>query len=555
MFRAAPLAIALGGTLLCGAVQSAPPAQDAQPRRGWELRQMPPAATRTVEVRDIVAKEAGVSAACADALADLCGADGTAPVRVAVGTPSPDGSNEPQPALFALAWPQQVAGRRTLLMGPVVARAPSHVPDDARGGGRWCLAADGPKQNPPIPSFAGTASALNPMPEEVVVCHLRARELLTACLEKDGTPKHDLDESARAQLLAQALKCHSACVMPAADPLVLCARFENLDAVRAAMLVLDERTDAELLRLDMLHMATYCGANALMERVVALADEAQPVKRPMTAEDGWPTLAWAFVDACDRFRQVQASNAKLMERAAGECALALGYAGTDAATIRRGFAAIVPYLPLGRALPGSTTQRAVEIARDRCYSDNPTAALADRLAYTVAWVIYGNAWSMQGAMLPSELAYRKRSHALIMDEVRNGIDALMTKVPADFKAEAHATAAESERQLNTQLADPWRPESVFNPDPKRLREVRSRIRKLLSGEDREQQWQLDPRADTTYRIEAVRWHIDSELGGEWSLERPTRLMPFRGVSANYENGMSLSSGQLYLDLSDTGEGP
>jgi hypothetical protein len=302
-------------------------------------------------------------------------------------------------------------------------------------------------------------------------------------------------------------------------------------------------------------MATDCGANALMERVVALADEAQPAKRPMTAEDGWPTLAWAFVDACDRFRQVQASNAKLMERAAGECALALGYAGTDAATIRRGFAAIVPYLPLGRALPGSTTQRAVEIARDRCYSDNPTAELADRLAYTVAWVIYGNAWSMQGAMLPSELAYRKRSHALIMDEVRNGIDALMTKVPADFKAEAHATAAESERQLNTQLADPWRPESVFNPDPKRLREVRSRIRKLLSGEDREQQWQLDPRAETTYRIEAVLWHIDAELGAEWSLERPTRLMPFRGVSANYRNGMSLRSGQLHLDLSDTGEGP
>ena len=104
------------------------------------------------------------------------------------------------------------------------------------------------------------------------------------------------------------------------DKLTYAGRIENLDAVRAAMLALDERTDAELLRLDMLHMATDCGANALMERVVALADEAQPATRPMTAEDGWPTLAWAFVDACDRFRQVQASNAKLMERAAGECA-------------------------------------------------------------------------------------------------------------------------------------------------------------------------------------------------------------------------------------------
>ena len=37
--------------------------------------------------------------------------------------------------------------------------------------------------------------------------------------------------------------------MPAADPLVLCARFENLDAVRAAMLALDERTDADGVRL------------------------------------------------------------------------------------------------------------------------------------------------------------------------------------------------------------------------------------------------------------------------------------------------------------------
>lgn len=555
MFRAAPLAIALGGTLLCGAVQSAPPAQDAQPRRGWELRQMPPAATRTVEVRDIVAKDAGVSAACADALTDLCGADGTAPVRVAVGTPSADGSNEPQPALLALAWPQQVAGRRTLLMGPVVAKAPSHVPDHVRGDGPWCRAADGPKQNPPIPSFASTASALDPMPEEVVVCHLRARELLTACLGKDGTPKHDLDESARAQLLAQALKCHSACVIPAADPLVLCARFENLDAVRAAMLVLDEHYDAELLRLDMLHMATSCGANALVERLMALGDEKQPAKQPVTSEEGWSTLAWAFVDACDRFRQVQASNAKLMERAASECSQELGYEGADAANIRRGFAAIVPYMPLGRALPGSTPQRAVEIARDRCYSDIPTAELADRLAYTVPWVIYGHAWSQKDAMLPSEAARRKRYHALIMDDVRNGIDALLTKVPADFRAQARVEATESARRLSEQLADPWLPESVFCPDNKRMSLVRTTIRETLNGKDRDQDWEMDARGETTYRIEAVRWHIDSELGGEWSLQRPTRLMPFRGVSANYRNGMSLSSGQLYLDLSDTGEGP
>lgn len=541
--------------LVFGALLAEPPAPKAPPSRAFELRQMPPAEPSAADVRNILTEDAGVATALVGALKGLCSSETTLPVRFVVGIAASEGSSEPQQTLLALAWPQDVGGRRVILMGPIITRDQSCAPDQTVREARWCHALTEASPPPPIPTIAVADSVLNPTLEEVVCCQLLARELQQRCLGINGMPKEGLDESARAELLTQARKCHAACVMPTADPLVLCARFENLDAVRAAMLVLDERTDAELLRLDMLHMATDCGANALMERVVALADEAQPVKRPMTAEDGWPTLAWAFVDACDRFRQVQASNAKLMERAAGECALALGYAGTDAATIRRGFAAIVPYLPLGRALPGSTPQRAVEIARDRCYSDNPTAALADRLTYTVAWVIYGNAWSMQGAMLPSELAYRKRSHALIMDEVRNGIDALMTKVPADFKAEAHATAAESERQLNTQLADPWRPESVFNPDPKRLREVRSRIRKLLSGEDREQQWQLDPRADTTYRIEAVRWHIDSELGGEWSLQRPTRLMPFRGVSANYENGMSLSSGQLYLDLSDTGEGP
>lgn len=541
--------------LVFGALLAEPPAPKAPPSRAFELRQMPPAEPSAADVRNILTEDAGVATALVGALKGLCSSETTLPVRFVVGIAASEGSSEPQQTLLALAWPQDVGGRRVILMGPIITRDQSCAPDQTVREARWCHALTEASPQPPIPTIAVADSVLNPTLEEVVCCQLLARELQQRCLGINGMPKEGLDESARAELLTQARKCHAACVMPTADPLVLCARFENLDAVRAAMLVLDERTDAELLRLDMLHMATDCGANALMERVVALADEAQPVKRPMTAEDGWPTLAWAFVDACDRFRQVQASNAKLMERAASECSQELGYEGADAANIRRGFAAIVPYLPLGRALPGSTTQRAVEIARDRCYSDNPTAALADRLAYTVAWVIYGNAWSMQGAMLPSELAYRKRSHALIMDEVRNGIDALMTKVPADFKAEAHATAAESERQLNTQLADPWRPESVFNPDPKRLREVRSRIRKLLSGEDREQQWQLDPRADTTYRIEAVRWHIDSELGGEWSLQRPTRLMPFRGVSANYENGMSLSSGQLYLDLSDTGEGP
>lgn len=541
--------------LVFGALLAEPPAPKAPPSRAFELRQMPPAEPSAADVRNILTEDAGVATALVGALKGLCSSETTLPVRFVVGIAASEGSSEPQQTLLALAWPQDIGGRRVILMGPIITRDQSCAPDQTVREARWCHALTEASPQPPIPTIAVADSVLNPTLEEVVCCQLLARELQQRCLGINGMPKEGLDESARAELLTQARKCHAACVMPTADPLVLCARFENLDAVRAAMLVLDEHHDAELLRLDMLHMATSCGANALVERLMALGDEKQPAKQPVTSEEGWSTLAWAFVDACDRFRQVQASNAKLMERAASECSQELGYEGADAANIRRGFAAIVPYMPLGRALPGSTPQRAVEIARDRCYSDIPTAELADRLAYTVPWVIYGHAWSQKDAMLPSEAARRKRYHALIMDDVRNGIDALLTKVPADFRAQARVEATESARRLSEQLADPWLPESVFCPDNKRMSLVRTTIRETLNGKDRDQDWEMDARGETTYRIEAVRWHIDSELGGEWSLQRPTRLMPFRGVSANYRNGMSLSSGQLYLDLSDTGEGP
>ncbi|MCX5639243.1 MAG: hypothetical protein NT059_00290, partial [Planctomycetota bacterium] len=322
--------------LVFGALLAEPPAPKAPPSRAFELRQMPPAEPSAADVRNILTEDAGVATALVGALKGLCSSETTLPVRFVVGIAASEGSSEPQQTLLALAWPQDIGGRRVILMGPIITRDQSCAPDQTVREARWCHALTEASPQPPIPTIAVADSVLNPTLQEVVCCQLLARELQQRCLGINGMPKEGLDESARAELLTQARKCHAACVMPTADPLVLCARFENLDAVRAAMLVLDEHYDAELLRLDMLHMATSCGANALVERLMALGDEKQPAKQPVTSEEGWSTLAWAFVDACDRFRQVQASNAKLMERAASECSQELGYEGADAANIRRG---------------------------------------------------------------------------------------------------------------------------------------------------------------------------------------------------------------------------
>jgi hypothetical protein len=550
MLMAVPIALVFGGTLL-----AAPPQQEAAPGQGWSIRQMPPAERGAVAVRNIVAPGPGVAKALAVAIGDLCGADTTAPVRFAAGIPAPQGGDEPEPRILAAFWPQDIGGLRAMLAGPILAKDASSAPDPALREARWCGSVDDASPAPPVPTMAKTSSALDPTVEEMVCCHLRARELLRACRQPDGTPREGLDAAARSDITANALKCNDACVMATADPLVLCARFENLDAVRVAMLCLNERADAEDCRLDMLQLATMCGANALVERVVALADDARP-PTPLTADDGWPVLAWPFVDACDRFRQVQASNGRIMERAARECAKELGYQGDDATIIHRGFAAVVPYLPLGRALPGNTPQRAVEIAKER-FPGIPNRTQAESMAYTVPWIIYGHEWSGEGVMPPSEARLRRFAHALIMDEMRNGVESLMTKVPADFVAEARAKAVESEQRLSAQLADSWLPESVFCPDPSRLREVRSHIRREMAGSVREQEWEMDPREEAIHRINAVVRDIDFELGAERALERPTRLTPFRDVSAGFRGPprLNLHPGQLCLDLSKAGKQP
>lgn len=296
---------------------------------------------------------------------------------------------------------------------------------------------------------------------------------------------------------------------------------ELADASQSGLRIEGRVKEADAVVADILAFLKAIRCPALVPLVVERVPTGRKGFASLCLHPAWRTDSWSLVDPIVRLRANKERAAKefalLAERMGREC----GLAAEAIAELKSRLATVADNLPPGFEWTQSFKDDCEAHMRDafkpgamfggvrRVPHFDPTDPItASIYARTVAFEVFGYAWSQPGAMPPSMVEMRQARLNQVLEPFRTalGDGSLVSKAGVD---QGRATLDLVERFLSSNDTQ-WKPWMVFPPSPEVVSEVTVSLRSRVLGELQSLNESFVPglTVDGSVQWEQVCWEVD-----------------------------------------------